>query len=316
MQASPSAVETTGSGIEAPAGWVDLQVNGFLGVDFSAPGLRVDDVRRVTRELVRRGTGAYCPTVVTCALATYAENLPVLARAMAEPDLRPHLLGIHLEGPFLSPGASGAHPPEHLRAPEVALFDQWQHAAGGTIRLLTLAPELPGADALIRHAAGRGVVVSLGHHLADDAVLARAIDAGARVCTHIGNGIPNTLARHPNPIWSQLAADALAGMFITDGHHVPAAFVQVAWRAKGASRFVVTSDAAPVAGLPPGNYQCWGLPIISEPGGRIVRRDGNSLAGSSSSMAECIHWVRSVLPLAESDIERIGRTNALQLLAR
>lgn len=298
-----------------PDGWVDLQVNGYMGVNFSAPGLTVEDVRLVTRELVSRGTAAYCPTLVTSALEDYASTLPVLARAMREPDLSPHLLGIHLEGPFLSPMASGAHPPQHLRAPDVGLFDQWQAAAQGFIRLLTVAPELPGAETLIAHAASQGAVVSLGHHVADGATIARAVRAGARACTHLGNGIPNTLPRHPNPLWCQLADNKLVGMFITDGHHLSGDFVTVAWRAKGSDGFIVTSDVAPIAGLPPGDYETWGMAVVSEPGGRIALRAGGSLAGSSATMADCMRWLRGVVPLSDADALRVGRTNALRLLA-
>jgi len=130
--------------------------------------------------------------------------------------------------------------------------------AEGTIRLLTLTPELDGAPALIRRAVGLGIRVGLGHHMADAVAIDRAVDAGATFCTHLGNGIPNTLPRHPNPIWAQLADDRLTATFITDGHHLPPEFIRVALRAKGIGRFVVTSDASPLAGLPPGCYPALG----------------------------------------------------------
>jgi N-acetylglucosamine-6-phosphate deacetylase len=222
--------------LSVPDGWVDVQVNGYVGVDFSTAGLTVDDVRRATEELVRRGTAAYCPTVITCAPEVYEQNLQVLAAAMREPDLRPHLLGIHLEGPFLANDAKGAHQTRWLQRPDIALFDRWMKLAEGRIRLLTLAPELEGADALIRHATGCGVTVLIGHHVGDNASIDRAARAGARGCTHLGNGIPNVLPRHPNPIWTQLADDRLVGLFIADGYHLPAEFVKVALRAKGLER--------------------------------------------------------------------------------
>jgi N-acetylglucosamine-6-phosphate deacetylase len=297
-----------------PDGWVDLQVNGFAGVDFSAPGLTVADVRQATRALVARGTAAYCATLVSCAPERYEENLPVLASAMDEPDIRPHLLGIHLEGPFLTRDACGAHSADLLQRPSVPLLERWMKRASGRVAILTLAPELDGAEAVIRCAAALGVVVSLGHHLADQDAVARAVDAGAMCSTHLGNGIPNTLPRHPNPIWTQLADDRLTGLFITDGHHLPPEFVRVALRAKGIERFVVTSDAASIAGLPPGEYVWQGKTVVSEPGGRVALKHGTALAGSSATMADCLTWLRSWSGLSETDLRRIGRSNPLRLL--
>lgn len=297
-----------------PEGWIDLQVNGYAGVDFSAPGLTVADIRRATEELVRRGTAAYCPTLITSALERYEENLPVLAAAMAEPDLGPHLLGVHLEGPFLSHEGRGAHPASLLRNPDAKLLDRWLSLAKGRVALLTVAPELDGAEALIRHAVSRGVRVLLGHHVADGASIDRAVCAGARGCTHLGNGIPNTLPRHPNPIWSQLADDRLSGLLITDGHHLPIEFVRVVLRVKGIDRCIVTSDSSPIAGLPPGRYSWMGVDIVSEPSGRIGLADSAVLAGSSATMAECMNWLRSWSHLDERDLLRLGRENPLRLL--
>ncbi|MEI6167256.1 MAG: N-acetylglucosamine-6-phosphate deacetylase [bacterium] len=299
-----------------PDGWVDLQVNGHVGVDFSSPGLTVADVRRATVDLVKRGTAAYCPTIVTAELARYEENLPVLAAAMEEPDLQPHLLGVHLEGPFLSLDGRGAHQAALLKKPDVQLLDHWLTLAKGHIALLTVAPEIEGAETLIRHAVTRGVVVLLGHHVADGASIDRAVRAGARGCTHLGNGIPNTLPRHPNPIWCQLAEDRLSALLITDGHHLPKEFVSVALRAKGLDRCIVTSDAAPIAGLPPGRYNWMGTELVSEPSGRIALANGSSLAGSSATMADCIAWLRSWSDLSEANMLRLGRDNPLRFLGR
>lgn len=303
-----------GAKAAVPDGWVDLQVNGYVGIDFSSRDLTVAAIRRVTEELVRRGTAAYCPTFVTSEPGLYERNLPILAAAMDEPDLQPHLLGLHLEGPFLADAAKGAHKAAWLRRPDPALFKRWMELAQGRIRILTLAPELDGAEDVIRMAAGSGVTVWLGHHMADAASLGRAVNAGAKACTHLGNGIPNLLTRHPNPIWTQLAEDRLVGCFITDGHHLPAEFVRVAWRAKGVERFVVTSDAAYIAGLPPGRYKLMGGDVVSEPGGRVALADGSALAGSSATMADCLAWLRSRLGLSEEELRTVGRCNPLRLI--
>jgi N-acetylglucosamine-6-phosphate deacetylase len=213
-------------------GFVDLQVNGFLGVDFSSPELDVEQVRRVVRELAQRGTVAFCPTVCTSSEASYARALPALARAFEEPDLSPHLLGIHLEGPFISPedGARGAHPRQHVREPSVELWSRLRDLAGGRVCLVTVAPERPGAMELIGAVRESGAAVALGHHLGSGADVSRACDAGATASTHLGNGIPNHLPRHPNPIWDQLDEERLHAMLISDGHHVPDSVLRVVLR--------------------------------------------------------------------------------------
>jgi N-acetylglucosamine-6-phosphate deacetylase len=300
-------------------GWIDLQVNGFLGVDFSAPGLTRADVAKVVEALRARGTSACCPTLVTCDPDVYARNLPMLAEAMRDAETGPHIGGIHLEGPFLSMASRGAHPARWLAAPDAKRFDAWQRLANGGIRILTVAPEVEGAETLIRHAVAQGVAVSLGHHLASDDAIRRAVDAGATLCTHLGNGIVNTLPRHPNPIWTQLAEDGLTACVIADGHHVPASFLRVAWRAKGADRFIVTSDAAAIAGLPAGPYRYMGSDVEIEPSGRIALTQSSSdggatLAGSSSTMADCMGHLASLGDWTQEDLVRVGRINPARVL--
>jgi len=296
------------------SGFVDLQVNGFLGINFSAEGLSTEDVHKVTRELAARGTAAYCPTMITSPLEIFESNLPVLAAAMEEADLKSHLLGIHLEGPFFASESKGGHPEDCLRSPDIKLFDHWQELARGHIRILTIAPELSGAEALIRHAAEQGVIVSLGHHMADAASVKRAVDAGARSCTHLGNGIANRLPRHPNPIWSQLAHDELTAMIITDGHHLPPEFIATVLKVKTVDRTVIVSDAACIAGLPPGGYSFSGASVIMEPSGRIALKDGSSLAGSSATMLDCMNHLASLNLLTEEELWKVGRENALKLI--
>lgn len=299
-------------------GFVDLQVNGFLGIDFSAPGLKLEEVRRVVEALLERGTIAFCPTIITAPLEVYEQNLPILARAMDDPELAPHLPGIHLEGPFISPrdGARGAHAREHVRPPDVALYQRLRELAANRIALLTLAPELPGATALIRYIVSTGAVVSLGHHLGDGHDIARACESGARAATHLGNGIPNQLPRHPNPIWDQLDNDRLSAMIITDGHHLPDSFVRVVVRAKTPSRLVVVSDAAPVAGLPPGTYTTLGQEVALEQSGRIWNPQGKHLVGSGACMIDCMNRLASMTDLSEAELWQVGYHNPLELIGK
>lgn len=300
-------------------GFVDLQVNGWMGIDFTRKGLSLDDVRRVTRDMVARGTVAYCPTVITGSQEDYRGNLRVLAEAMKDPELGPRLPGIHLEGPFISPeaGAVGAHPRRFVVGPDTAAFDRFQEWAGGGIRILTLAPELPGAEALIRHAVRQGVAVSLGHHMAGRSDMERAVSAGATLCTHVGNGLPNLIHRHDNPLWWEMACDEVSGLFITDGHHLPADLIKVGLRAKTPARFMVTSDASPLAGMPEGNYKIFGGTAVTVSGtGRISSEATGGLAGSHSTMIECMNHLASLNLLSESDLWRVGFENQARVLGK
>ncbi|OGV66354.1 MAG: hypothetical protein A2498_15405 [Lentisphaerae bacterium RIFOXYC12_FULL_60_16] len=298
-------------------GFVDIQNNGWMGIDFTEPGLTLDQVRKITLDLRARGTVAYCPTLITGNPEVYQKNFAVIAKAMKDPEIGPHILGIHLEGPFISPefGAVGAHPKEYVLAPDIATFDRFQEWAEGNIRILTVAPERPGCDALISHVTKRGVTVSIGHHLATDADLTRAVEAGARLCTHVGNGIPNQIHRHENPLWWQLADDRVTGMFITDGHHLPADLIKVALRSKTPNRFIVTSDASPLAGMPPGKYTIFGtLPVAISETGLIYSEKSQSLAGSHAVMMECMNHLASLGYLSETELWQVGFENQIRLL--
>lgn len=299
-------------------GFIDIQLNGFKGIMFSSRDLTLDQVRTATRALVKAGTVAYCPTVVTGSMDDFKHTLPILAQAMRDKELKPHLLGIHMEGPFISPleGARGAHPPQHIIKPDVDTFKRFQEWAEGNVALLTLAPEVEGAAALIRYASENGTVISLGHHLADDTALEKAVQAGARLCTHLGNGMPNMINRHQNPLWWQLACDDLTGSFITDGHHLPADYIKVALRAKTVKRFVVVSDAAHLAGLPPGDYEFQGNKVVLAPNGRIGFKDTPYLAGSSATMLQCMNYLASLNLLSEADLWKVGYDNPLRLIGR
>lgn len=297
-------------------GFVDLQVNGWKGIDFSDPALTLDDVRTVTRALLAEGTIAYCPTIVSGPESMYSHNLAVLADAMEDRELSRHLLGIHLEGPFISPalGARGAHPEPYIVPPSYDIFDRYQDYARGHIAMLTVAPDQSGATDLITRVVADGVVVSLGHHLANKRQLERAVSAGASACTHLGNGLPMQIHRHQNPLWWQLAAKRLWGMFITDGNHLPAEFITVALALKTPFHFIVTSDAAPIGGMPPGTYNCFGMQVVVESNGRIFSESSQSLAGSSACMRTCMNYLASLGLLTEEELWQIGFDNPLQLI--
>jgi len=297
-------------------GFVDLQVNGFLGVDFSSPELTEVDFILACRALLAQGTAAFLPTVITSSLDTYARNLPLMADVMAREEFQGRLLGFHLEGPFISrvPGAVGAHNPAYVRDPDVALLEQLLDWAGVRVRLLTLAAELPGAEDLAHCAVERGITVSIGHSLFTTADLDHMANAGATALTHLGNGLPNVLPRHDNPLWVGLAHDAYTAMLITDGHHLPASVIKVAARAKRADRFIVVSDASPVAGLPPGRYHVLDNDAILEPSGRFHNPEKQCLVGSSATMAQCMAHLASLDVFSETELQQVGWGNPLRLI--
>jgi N-acetylglucosamine-6-phosphate deacetylase len=298
--------------------YVDLQVNGYSGIDFSAPGLTLDGIRTVTEELYRLGTLAFCPTVISSPPEVYEQNLPVLASAFKDPDLSPRLLGIHLEGPFISPlpGARGAHKESNIIPPDIKIFEHFRNLAEDNVCLLTAAPEIEGGIRLINHAAKLGITVSLGHHTAGPDYIKRAVDAGATAVTHLGNGISNMLPRHPNPIWDQLAEDRLTPMLITDGHHLPPSFIKSVFDMKGTGNIAIVSDSAPIAGLKPGKYNTLGLDVVLEKSGKLWVPEGNHLAGSSANIRECVEYLDSLEFLGKKALDAAAIFTPLRILGR
>ncbi len=297
-------------------GFIDIQINGIAGVDFTGEDLTLEGIRRAVDELAVRGTVAFCPTVLETNDDVMRKNLELLASAADEPDLKGRVLGIHLEGPFLSKndGARGAHNAQIVRNPSIEYFDRLWEWARGKVAILTLAPELPGAEELIRCAVSRGVVVALGHTEADSAAVRMACAAGARLSTHLGNGIASTIDRHNNPIWPQLAADSLFASFITDGHHIPPDFIKAAIRAKGIERSIVVSDGTWISALPPGEYTQRGKKLVLEHSGRLSLAGTSYLAGSSATMLECMNHLASLEILSEDEMWQAAWRNPLRLL--
>ena len=297
-------------------GFVDLQINGNFGVDFSDPALTDDMFMTAAEHIFASGTEIFLPTIVTSPKEVYLRNLAVIRNACEKRGLLPQVPGVHLEGPFISnqPGAVGAHRPECVIEPDCAFFDEIMEKSGNYVKILTVAAEVKGVDTLIRHAASRGTVVSCGHQLAGSEDLAAAAKAGARLLTHLANGCPNLINRHRNMIWAGMANDDLTAMIITDGHHLPGDLVKCIVRVKGPERVIVTSDAAPIAGFPPGRYSMWGNDAVLEPNGLYHNPEKGCLVGSSASVRDCVHFLRSLEILSEDEIEMVSRTNPLKMI--
>jgi N-acetylglucosamine-6-phosphate deacetylase len=297
-------------------GFVDLQVNGYRGADFSSSDLTEEAFVRACRALLDAGTAAFLPTIITSPIEVYQRNLPLVARVMARDEFQGRLLGLHMEGPFISaqPGAVGAHNPEFVREPDVSLLQHLVDWADGRIRLLTLAAEVAGAQKLARLAASLDIAVSIGHSLAGEADLKRLASAGAIGLTPQGNGLPNLLPRHDNPIWAGLANDAFMAMVIADGHHLPVPVLKAFVRAKGVGRIIVVSDASPIAGLPPGHYITLGNVAILEESGRLHNPEKQCLVGSSATMLQCMNHLASLGLLSADELLAVGFFNPLSLI--
>jgi len=266
----------------------DIQVNGAFGIDLQSPTLQPEEVAALSALLAAQGVSRWAPTLITQSQYRLERNCRVLAEAMEDRNLRRAIPGIHLEGPYLSPndGPRGAHPKRHIRKPSLREFDRLLKAAGGRILLTTLAPELPGAIPYIRRVVQRGVRVALGHHEAGEAAIARAVEAGAVLSTHLGNGLAPRLDRHDNPLWAQLSQDRLSASLIADLHHLPPSVLKTFVRAKGPERIVLVSDAVHLAGLDPGRYDLAGTPVELQRSGKISLVGTGLLAGSSLMLIE------------------------------
>ena len=277
---------------------IDLQVNGYGGQEFSAASLTAAHVRHITSEMSPFGVGRYLPTVTTNSADVLEHAVRTIAAARAaDESLARRIPGIHLEGPFISPedGPRGAHPARHCRAPDWEFFSRLQDAAGGLIRLLTLSPEFQGAAQFISRATNSGVVVAIGHTAASSEQIHAAVDAGARLSTHLGNGAHRSLPRHPNYIWDQLAEDRLTASLIADEHHLPAPVVKTFLRTKGPERCILVSDLSGLAGLPVGRYasELCDLEIL-EDGRLVIAGQQQLLAGASAPLGRGITTVIDV----------------------
>lgn len=268
----------------APA-FLDIHVHGAAGKDVM--NATTESLGAVGHFLASRGVGGYLPTTVSAPLDRTLEALEGLANAIergAEPGTATPL-GIHLEGPFLSHAKRGVHPPELLQQPSTALFDRFWEAARGTIRLITIAPELPGALDLIEHATQSGVRVSLGHSNATAAEARAGITAGARSATHTFNAMRAIDHREPGIAVAVLDDDDLYAELICDGIHVDPAMVRLFAKFKGPEHAILVTDGISATGMPEGRYLLGGLEVeVRE--GRCLHQ--GVLAGSVLTMDRAV----------------------------
>ena len=302
-----------GDGILAP-GFVDIHIHGGAGHDVMEPG--ADALPPVERLIAGHGVTSYFPTTVTAPLDATLSALGRLADAIEAgdqnagatdlpSDMRARPLGIHLEGPFISHRRRGVHPPEYLLTPSLAVFERFWQASRGHIRVLTIAPELPGAIEVITEAAKRGVCVSLGHSDADLTAARAGMAAGARHATHTFNAMRPLDHRDPGILGEVLTDSRLSADIIADGIHLDPAIVQLFLRAKGPDAAVLITDATAATGMPDGRYRLGSLEVEVKDGKCL---SGGKLAGSVLTMDLA---VRKVMEFAQWDLQHAVRLATL-----
>ena len=302
------------SGLYVAPGLIDIQINGYMGVDFSGPDLTVEGVKKATRALWKAGVTSYFPTIITSDIALIKKNFAILAEARKDPEIGMSIPGFHLEGPYISPvkGFRGAHLEKYIKDPDWEEFRAIQRAADNGIILITLAPELEGAIPFIRKCVDSGVVVSLGHHNGSASDVQKAVDAGAKMATHLGNGCANEINRHHNPLWPQLSNDAITASIIADGFHLTKEEVRSFYKAKGVEKTVLVSDALDLAGLPPGEYTRGERTLLLTPNVVKLPKE-NVLAGAASPISKCVGVMMDYTQCTLKDGIQMASTNPAEL---
>ena len=313
------------------SGFVDLQVNGYRGIDFSSLSLTLETATHAIRGILSDGgCTSILPTIISSSLDVYNHVLPIFSTIISMKEFNKRVLGIHLEGPFISSknGVIGCHSSANVIAPSINLVKSWQKLADGHICMITVAAEAQGISDFIKYCVKNRIMVSLGHQDASADDIEHAIKSGATAMTHLGNGLPNMIHRHHNPIWKGLSNDQLSVMLIADGNHLPEDLLRVMFRSKPSHLIIATSDVAPVAGLPDGTYNCFGTSVVVE-GNNVRSAKLPCLAGSGALILDCINHLCSIWPLdyrpdrdnmnydnAFETMIKIGNRNPLNLIGR
>ncbi len=297
---------------------IDLQVNGYAGVDFNDAALTGAGLDHALAAMRADGVAACLPTLITAPADVLAARFAALDRAVAASRLGPSMVpGYHLEGPFLSPepGYAGCHPPAAMIAPDPALVARLEAPLARPILLLTLAPERPGALGLIAWARARGKLVAIGHSAATPAQIVAAADAGAALSTHLGNAMLHTQPKFANPMMAQLAEDRLSASFIADGRHIPPFALKVLLRAKGIARSILVTDATAAAAAPPGSYRFAGMDIARGEDGTVRLAGTDTLAGSSLRLGQAVRNLVAWGLASAAEAHRMAADNPAALLA-
>lgn len=308
-------------------GLIDIQVNGYNSVSFSLESaqdtakensdLTVEDIKKVTEGLWKEGVTTYFPTLTTNGKELLTKNFRTLAAAASDSANLGSIAGFHLEGPYISQidGYRGAHPLEHVRKPDIEEFKELFKASGENIKLVTLAPETEGAMEFITECRKMGVVVSLGHHNGSSVQISNAINNGARLSTHLGNGCPRIIDRHNNHLWPQLANSRLKICVIADGFHLTPEMLQVFYKVKGTENTILTSDITSYAGMPTGIYKIKnGETIEKAANGKLSFSGSNGgLYGSATTLQDGVAHFMNVTGCSLQEAIQMATVNPANL---
>ena len=298
-------------------GMVDLQVNGFAGIDFNRDGLSAADLDRALMAMLAHGTTRCLPTIITSSVEKMAARLMALDIAVDESHLGPLMVaGFHVEGPFLSSedGYAGCHPKEHMCAADADVFARIVGRLQTPVRLVTVAPECDGAIEFIGQAVGQGIAVALGHTNATTEQISAAVAAGASLSTHLGNAVSHTLEKNENPLFAQLAEDGLSASFIADGIHIPPALLKIYLRAKEFERTVLVTDATAGAAAEPGLYSLGDVQIERCADGAVREPGSPYLGGSSATMEGIANNIIKWFGMTLDDMVDLARTHPLSII--
>ena len=313
---------TPADGIESwpwiAPGLFDLQINGHGGTWFSDDSLTPEKVITALEPHSQFGITRLMPTLVTASHEAFISGFSAIRQACEQERWVDQMVaGCHLEGPYISreDGPRGAHPLQHVRPADWDEFCHYQEASGGRIRLVTLAAEAEGAVPFIEKAVAAGITIAIGHTGANSDQITAAVDAGARLSTHLGNGAHGQIRRHPNYIWDQLGESRLMASIITDGHHLPPSVIRSFIAAKGKSNIIITCDAAGLAGCLPGQYRLdTGAVEILEDGRIVIAGQDQLLAGSSLETDTCVAHAIDVAGLSLCEAFDMAGKNPCRLL--
>ena len=297
-------------------GLIDIQVNGYEGLDYSSGDLSTEQIKNFVHTLAAHGVTQHFPTIISSSHEDMKAAIQTILEAVeSDPLIAAAIPGIHLEGPYLSPvdGPRGAHSKRFVRDPDVQEFASMHKEARGMIRLLTLAPERRGAGDLISYARKQGIVVSLGHTAASPEEVHEAAKQGATLATHLGNGSHAEIPRLRNYIWAQLADEKLAISMITDGYHLPEDVIKSFYKVKGPEKTLLTSDVAPMGGLAPGSYKWKDLDVTVHEDGHLSQTGTPFLAGSGHLLDHCLSHFIATTGVSESEALSLVSRNPKRL---
>ena len=300
------------------AGYVDLQVNGYAGVDFNADRVTTEQAIAASRQLLADGVQGILATIITAPLDRMIARIARVADWIDQiPEVSRVILGIHVEGPFLNPaeGFIGAHPAGSTTPAERGIVDRLLAAGRGHVRVMTLAPEMDAKAKVTQSLTESGIVVAAGHSDASIEQLRQGIDHGLKLFTHLGNGCPGMLPRHDNIIQRVLSlSDALSVSFIADGHHVPAPALRNYLDRVPTENIVIVTDAISAAGLGPGRYQLADQVVEVDPDGAAWSACRTHFAGCASTFPQMVDFLEKEVGATETDLECWLKRNPARLL--